>query len=485
MIFYDTIRYFKSCEHHAISMGDLKDDIRRGESQTLELKRGLSDNPLKYVRTAVAFANGRGGRIVFGVEDSREIVGLEGDPWRVADVAVDTIMNRCEPQVPVESYVVTVDGKDLAVLEVSPGQNRPYHLKSSGVGNSTYVRISATTRLADEERLRDLMLEGRRVSYDALDHTGIILDSGSPEIISMCSYLSGRGSGRFDATRLANMGLIREGHEGYIPTRAFMMLSTNPFPHAMVQCARFRGQDRTVFLDRKEYGGNLMEQVEAATGFILNYLPCRAEIGAVYRKDIFEIPQEAVREAVTNAVLHRSYSIESGNVRVALYDDRLEVTSPGGIPFGMTVDEAMSGRSRPRNPVVSRFFREAGLVEGWGSGLGRIVTACREAGLPDPVMSDDGDEVRLTIFRSEGEGEMSIDQGDMGELDEMLDMMVSCPDIRIDSLSESLGVSKATVNRMISRAKSAGLLRRVGSRKTGRWAVDRTSTHGCDSTSHP
>ena len=158
MIFYETIRYFKSSEHHTISMGDLKDDIRRGESQTLELKRDLSDNPLKYVRTAVAFANGSGGRIIFGVDDSREIVGLEGDPWRVADVAVDTIMNRCEPQVPVESYVVTVDGKDLAVLEVSPGQNRPYHLKSSGVANSTYVRISATTRLADEERLRDLML---------------------------------------------------------------------------------------------------------------------------------------------------------------------------------------------------------------------------------------------------------------------------------------------------------------------------------------
>ena len=303
MIFYETIRYFKSSEHHMISMGDLKDDIRRGESQTLELKRDLSDNPLKYVRTAVAFANGRGGRIVLGVDDSHEIVGLEGDPWRVADVAVDTIMNRCEPQVPVESYVVTVDGKDLVVLEVSPGQNRPYHLKSSGVGNSTYVRISATTRLADEERLRDLMLEGRRASYDAMDHTGIILDPGSPEVTSMCSYLSGRGSGRFDATRLANMGLIREGHGGYIPSRAFMMLSTNPFPHAMVQCARFRGQDRTVFLDRKEYGGNLMEQVEAATGFILNYLPCRAEIGAVYRRDIFEIPQEAVREAVTNAVL--------------------------------------------------------------------------------------------------------------------------------------------------------------------------------------
>ena len=485
MIFYETIRYFKSCEHHAISMGDLKDDIRRGESQTLELKRDLSDNPLKYVRTAVAFANGRGGRIVLGVDDSHEIVGLEGDPWRVADVAVDTIMNRCEPQVPVESYVVTVDGKDLAVLEVSPGQNRPYHLKSSGIGNSTYVRISATTRLADEERLRDLMLEGRRASYDALDHTGIVLDPGSPEVTSMCSYLSGRGSGRFDATRLANMGLIREGHEGYIPTRAFMMLSTNPFPHAMVQCARFRGQDRTVFLDRKEYGGNLMEQVEAATGFILNYLPCRAEIGAVYRKDIFEIPQEAEREAVANAEPNRCSTNERGTVRVALYDDRLEVTSPGGIPFGMTVDEAMSGRSRPRNPVISRFFREAGLVEGWGSGLGRIVTACREAGLPDPVMSDNGDEVRLTIFRSEGEGETSIDHGDMEELDEMLEMMVSCPDIRIDSLSESLGVSKATVNRMISRAKSAGFLRRVGSRKTGRWAVDRTSTHGCDSTSHP
>ena len=462
MIFYETIRYFKSCEHNMIPMGDLKDDIRRGESQTLELKRDLSDNPLKYVRTAVAFANGRGGRIVFGVEDSHEIVGLEGDPWRVADVAVDTIMNRCEPQVPVESYVVTVDGKDLAVLEVSPGQNRPYHLKSSSVGNSTYVRISATTRLADEERLRDLMLEGRRASYDAMDHTGIILDPGSPEVTSLCSYLSGRGRGRFDATRLANMGLIREGHGGYILSRAFMMLSTNPFPHAMVQCARFRGQDRTVFLDRKEYGGNLMEQVEAATGFILNYLPCRAEIGAVYRRDIFEIPQEAVREAVTNAVLHRSYSIESGNVRVALYDDRLEVTSPGGIPFGMTVDEAMSGRSRPRNPVIARFFREAGL--------------------PDPEMSDDGDEVRLTIFRSEGEGETSMD---LGELEEMLEMMSSCPDIRIDSLSESLGVSKATVNRMISRAKSAGLLRRVGSRKTGRWAVDRTSAPGCDSTSHP
>ena len=133
-------------------MGSTWDDIGAGGSRTLEFKEDFPKDSWKYVKTAVAFSNCQGGRIVFGVREDGVVVGIE-NPEMVADQAVDIISNMCTPEMSLTTYVETRNGKSIVVVNVPAGLGRPYHVKSKGKKNGTYVRVGATTRLADEDRV--------------------------------------------------------------------------------------------------------------------------------------------------------------------------------------------------------------------------------------------------------------------------------------------------------------------------------------------
>ncbi|WP_282958998.1 ATP-binding protein, partial [Castellaniella defragrans] len=144
----------------------------------------------------------------------------------------------------------------------------------------------------------------------------------------------------------------------------------------MTQCARFKGTNMSVFLDRKEYTGDLFSQIEQTEIFIKNHLSLRAEIRGLKRYDYLEIPENAIREALINAYVHRDYSNFGRNIKVAIYDDLVNIVSPGGLPNGLTEADLLQGRSEIRNRVLARVFRELGYIEHWGSGLQRIKQIC-------------------------------------------------------------------------------------------------------------
>lgn len=145
----------------------LKDEIRAGESASLEFKRDVPKDHLKFLKTVVAFANCNGGRIVFGVDDDRSIVGMdEFESFKIADRIVDTISNRCKPLISVNTEVTSVDGKTVVVIEVQNGKRCPYFIQSLGKENGTFVRVGATTRLADEVAIRELEFAGAGRSFD-------------------------------------------------------------------------------------------------------------------------------------------------------------------------------------------------------------------------------------------------------------------------------------------------------------------------------
>ncbi|MDR0334812.1 MAG: putative DNA binding domain-containing protein, partial [Methanomassiliicoccaceae archaeon] len=313
----------------------IEDEIAAGESNRLEFKENLPKDPKKYVKSAVALSNSQGGKIIFGVADDRRVVGVAGDPLALRDQIIDEIAKDCTPQIFPNSYMSTVNDKNVIVIDIAPGTNRPYYLRSEGMERGTYVRISASTRTAGPDTLRDLMMEGAGRSFDELDHidgNGRKLSMGSVD--ELCKYLSGRTKKEVSVTDLVNMRILRESEGTYIPSRAFMLLTDNPYYHARIQCARFKGPDELEFTDRKEFTGPIIEQLDDAVGFVLDHTNLGAEIKGLYRKDISEMPMEAVREIITNAVVHRSYSMSGSPIFVAVYDDRIEVTSPGMMPFG-------------------------------------------------------------------------------------------------------------------------------------------------------
>ena len=207
---------------------------------------------------------------------------------------------------------------------------------------------------------------------------------------------------RVGKAQLLSWGLLCERDGEILPTNAFLILTGNPEVVRPLQCAVFKDDSRMIFLDRRGISGDLMSQIDGAYLYALEKMNMGADLGGVVRKDVYEIPGWSIREIITNAVLHRSY-IERSPTQVALYADRLEVSSPGGIVRGFTLERALSGESRPRNEALAQAFLYMGLIESWGSGIPRVRRELAEAGLREPEFLDIEGLMRVNLWRPTAE----------------------------------------------------------------------------------
>jgi ATP-dependent DNA helicase RecG len=207
-----------------------------------------------------------------------------------------------------------------------------------------------------------------------------------------------------DSEKLKNLKLIKEEKGKVYPTHALMVL-LGKYEHVMIKCARFKGKAMGVFLDKKEYGGDLFFQLEAAEGFIKNHINLRGEIKGLQRTDTYEIPTDALREALVNAIIHRDYSNRGRDIKVGVYDDLVNIVSPGGFPSTLTAEDILEGRSEVRNKVIARVFKELNYIEQWGSGIKRIQSLCIAQGLREPIIRGEGDFVDVEFYRPGAESD--------------------------------------------------------------------------------
>ncbi len=154
-----------------------------------------------------------------------------------------------------------------------------------------------------------------------------------------------------------------------------------------------------VFLDRKEYGGDLLTQLENTENFIKNYISLSSEIKGLQREDHYEIPIEAIRESLVNVVVHRDYSNDGRDIKIGIYDDMVNIVSPGAFPSTITQEDILEGRSEIRNRVIARVFKELNYIEQWGSGILRIKSSCKARGLKEPEVVEKGDFVDVSLYR--------------------------------------------------------------------------------------
>lgn len=198
------------------------------------------------------------------------------------------------------------------------------------------------------------------------------------------------------------LGLLVESSGREVPSQGAVLLfgknRRRLFPDATIRCARFLGTDTARFADQTEIDEHLPRAIESAIAFIERHTYQRIEIGRVRRREHPEYPPPVVREAVINAAVHADYALGGAGIRVAIFDDRIAITNPGLLPFGMTLEAALSGVSRLRNRVIGRTFRELKLIEQWGSGIGRMLAVCAEAGLLPPRFEEIGTNFRVTLF---------------------------------------------------------------------------------------
>ncbi len=384
------------------------EEILAGESKNVEFKEALPVKSVKYIKSVVAFANGIGGKIIFGVSDEPvAVVGVDKDRvFKMMDAIANAISDSCAPAIVPDISLRTIDDKTIIVVEIAPGCQRPYYIKSQGRDEGTYIRVAGTTRVADDLMIRELMFEGSGRCYDQT----VDLDRkvSKEEIDSLCATLKKTAlENTLDETeklsvknvtvrQLVSWGVLVERNGEMLPTHAFSILSGDS--NFVIQCGVFKGTTKAVFVDRRTFSGPIQDQIEQAYQFVLRNIRLGASFHGLYRQDEYELPTDAIRELIINAAVHRSY-LDHGNIQVAIYDDRLEVTSPGKLPIGQTVARMMVGYSKVRNEALANAFVYMKLIEQWGSGIPRIIKKVEAAGLQAPTFEGGDTDLRICIYR--------------------------------------------------------------------------------------
>ena len=251
-------------------------------------------------------------------------------------------------------------------------------------------------------------------------------------------------------------------HQGrLVPTVGGILLfgrdRLDRFPDAWIQAGRFAGKDKATILDHTRLEMHPVQAIDEAVAFVEKHSMRGAVIGRVRRRDRWSLPPEAVREAIINAVVHADYSQRGAPIRVAIFDDRLEVENPGLLPFGLTLEDLPLGVSKVRNRVIGRVFQELGLVEQWGSGVQRMIAACREDGLPAPVWEEIGFRVRVTL-RTEVIRSPSVDPKDRT----ILGLLEGTEGRATREIAGAIGLSTRSTRTRLARLVRRGLVREVG-----------------------
>lgn len=403
------------------------EEILAGESKNIEFKVQRPDKSIKYMKTVVAFANGKGGQIVFGIDDkTREVVGVPEDKvFQEIDAITNAISDSCEPTIIPDVYLQNINDKPVIVAEIRAGRQKPYYIKADGLENGVYIRVSGTTRPADRDMSRELYYECDARSFDSVIRRDV--EVTDEDIKNLCEQMKEvaiansksnlQRSSVKDVTKnvLLSWGILKKDeNEKIYPTNAYVYLTGQGGLRSMIQCAVFKGTTRTVFLDRRNYEGPLWEQVDEAVQFVLRNIRMGCRLEGIYRQDIYELPPDSIRELIVNAVMNCSY-IQASNIQVAIYDDRLEITSPGGLLPGVTIDLMKEGFSKIRNRSLANAFVYMNLVEAWGSGIPKLMQAMQEYGLREPEFIDMEVAFRINLYRDQNEADYNFDMNGIGK----------------------------------------------------------------------
>ena len=388
----------------------IAEDIRNGESYTLEFKRTPNEDRAKYLKTAVAFANGKGGQILFGVANDSEIVGIPSDTvLSEMDAITNAVIDSCSPRLPVNCGIVSIDGKSIILLEILPGTQCPYYLNAEGDKDGVYVRVGATTRRADDATRCELTLESQGRFFDSEPCLKATVDASKIESLCDQMYRIACENSKTEELRksvrkvtedqLFSWGILTKRGDDVIGTNAYALLTGDAAFSTRVKCGVFKGKTRAIFVDRREFTGSVMDLLEESYKYVLGKINLGCTFEGLYRQDVYEIPPDAIRELLTNAFVHRLYIDHDAPIFVAVYDNRVEITSPGGLPRGTTVEQVVAGYSRTRNKALAHAFNYMNLIEEWGSGIPRVNEFLSQYALQDVLISNQGNFLQLSISR--------------------------------------------------------------------------------------
>lgn len=378
--------------------------ISNGESHTLELKKSTAQLR-SACETACAFLNGDSGIILFGVTDDHRIIGQEMSDKTKREIGNELARIHPTSHIEVSYLQLTKKDKYIIVFQVTTDSTKKPYMYDG----RAYIRMESNTLQMSREHLHHLMLLNNNASSPWEDQTQDKISINDLEIDEIFSTLyEGILNNRIPESyttknpkiALQRLGLMRENK---ITNAAIVLFSKNPeliFPQCLLRLARFRGVDKSEFIDNRQVSGNIFKLIKESMAFANTYLPIASTFSkkSIERIDTPLFPIFALREAIANAVCHRDYSYQGGSVGFAIFDNRIEIWSYGLFPPGVSIGNLIAlNQSVPRNRRIANVLYYHKILESWGRGIQMIINECKKAGHPVPFYRQESGGILLTL----------------------------------------------------------------------------------------
>jgi ATP-dependent DNA helicase RecG len=449
---------------------EIKSIVNSGEGFNSEFKERVPTNLKSITEEVCAFANASGGVVLIGVDDKNTIKGVNIDNSKRS--AIQNSIGEISPPLQCEIYIVEVDGKNVAVIEVASGQNKPYVLSGA-----IYVRQGPNSqKLTTVEEMRNFFQQAEKIYFDEASCKEINIKKDIPQAnIDTFRFEAGLVNNTSDEQVFSNLKLI--SNDGYLKNGAVLFFAKEPehfFEKAVIRCVAFDGLDKRYIIDDKIMVGTLFQQYQQSMIWLKSKLNVRYDIegeGGKARKELWEIPEIVFKEAIINSLAHRDYYDKGGRITIELFNDRVEVTNPGGLVSSIAKNE-FGKKSSSRNPLIFGLFERMRLVEQIGSGISRMRDLMQIEGLTPPEFNTDG--MFTVIFRRPIEFDKWVVRW-VDNLTEnrinILKNIYSNPKISKRELESIIGLNGSAIDKNIDFLKDLGLLERKGNTKSGHWII--------------
>ncbi len=432
--------------------------------------------PKSWLKSVSAFANGQGGSLFFGIDDNGGIIGLD-DVQHVSQSISTRIRDLMDPLPDVELIPHEVEGKKILQVKVSSGHYTPYYYIGDGQ-RMAFIRVGDESLPATAEQMVRLVLKGSNKTYDSLltdykeeDNTFIIL----------ANTFKTRTNQEWNKKFLLSFGLIT--NTGVLTNAGALFADDCPLWQSRLYCTRWDGNDKSDAINDAEFTGNILLLLREAMNFVKSNTKKGWEKLPDGRKNKPEYAERAVLEAMVNHFIHRDYTVMGGEVHLDIYDDRLTVTSPGGMYNGSLIQDLdiADVSSERRNPILANVMAQLDYMEKRGSGLTRI---CNETKALDgykdelkPVFKSTPTQFQTIIYATSGASNVGENVGDMSEREitdrqqNILNLIKESPTITAKQMSERLSVTQRTIERDIAILKKKNRLKRNGNDYDGEWII--------------
>ena len=354
--------------------------IQSGEGYHTEFKRNVNTDLSKEL---IAFANASGGRIFLGIEDDGTISGVTIDNTLKSKVTM--MAHECDPSVEIELQILN----NILIVNVPEGKDKPYRCT-----NGFYIRNGASSIKLTTQEIIGFIQSESKIKFDELRNPSVKFpDQLNNGTISRYKKLCDISGDINDGELLTNLGLLySDTPVPVINNTGVLFFANNPahfIPQSMVTCVVYKGNSKVDILDKKTFDADIITNIDNSLTFLKRHLNVSFEIKTNQRKEKMEIPEVVLREAVVNAVVHRDYFEKGATVMIEIFDNRVEISNPGGLPKGLKPED-FGKRTLARNPLMAALLNRAKYIEKLGTGIQRMRREMTAAGLPEPDFQFDG-----------------------------------------------------------------------------------------------